>query len=156
MSDVHATVSERLAVDTARYTLGRRAIVTALEASTGPLSINDLLEECAGLVQSSAYRNLSVLERAGVVRRLVGLDEFTRYELAEDLTEHHHHLACSRCGRVEDFTLPETLEADLEAYLDTIAGEHGFTDVSHALDLVGTCRTCSDADSGVTGPGVTG
>ena len=46
-----------------------------------------------------------MLEQAGVVHRVVATDEFTRYELAEDLTEHHHHLICSSCGAVADFTI---------------------------------------------------
>ena len=50
------------------------------------------------------YRNLVVLEQAGVVRRVTSTDDFARYELAEDLTEHHHHLICSSCGTVDDFT----------------------------------------------------
>ena len=56
--------------------------------------------------QSSAYRNLAVLEHAGVVRRVITEGEFARFELTEELTEHHHHLICSRCGRVEDVTVP--------------------------------------------------
>lgn len=142
MPDVHTTASERLAADNQRYTRGRREIITALVAAQGPVSINELLEACEGLVQSSAYRNLAALERTGVIRRVVALDDFTRYELAEALTEHHHHLVCAVCGRIEDFTMPDRLEADLEACLDAVADAHGFIGVEHALDLVGTCARC--------------
>lgn len=142
MRDVHDTAGERLRVDRQRYTEGRRAIVTALAAAEGPLRVDELLEACTGLAQSSAYRNLAVLERTGVIRRVVGLDEFARYELAEDLTEHHHHLVCEVCGRIEDFTIPEPLEADLEQCLDTVADDFGFHALSHQLDLVGTCARC--------------
>lgn len=142
MADLHATAGQRLAAADQRYTDGRRGIVAALAAAEAPVSIAELLEACDGLVQSSAYRNLGVLERSGVVRRLVALDDLTRYELAEDLTEHHHHLICEVCGRIEDFTMPEALEADLETYLDTVAAHHGFDDISHDLDLVGTCARC--------------
>ena len=62
-----------------------------------------------GLPQSSIYRNLSVLEQAGVVRRVITEDEFARYELTEAFTEHHHHLICSNCGKVEDVTIPGDL-----------------------------------------------
>src|SRR5205814_2363608 len=80
------------------YTRNRRTLVEALDESDRPVSIPELLGERRDLAQSSAYRNLAVLERAGVVRRIVTSDEFARYELAEDLTEHHHHLICSVCG----------------------------------------------------------
>ena len=69
------------------------------------VQIPQILEVDRSLAQSSAYRNLAVLERAGVVHRIVTTDEFARYELAEDLTEHHHHLICRSCGSVADFTL---------------------------------------------------
>ena len=73
----------------------RRALVDLLAEVDQPLTIPQLLERRRGLAQSSAYRNLAVLERAGVVHRIVTSDEFARYELAEDLTEHHHHLICA-------------------------------------------------------------
>ncbi len=142
MADVHATAGERLRLDKQRYTEGRRAIVAALVGADGPMRVDELLETCAGLAQSSAYRNLAVLERTGVIRRVVALDDFARYELAEDLTEHHHHLVCEVCGRIEDFTIPEPLEADLEDCLDSVASRFGFDGLSHQLDLVGVCNRC--------------
>jgi Fe2+ or Zn2+ uptake regulation protein len=89
------------------------------------------------------YRNLSVLERAAVVHRIVTADDFARYELAEDLTEHHHHhLICARCGDVADFTLPAPLEAELDQAAERVAKRTGFAVDRHQLDLVGTCPTC--------------
>jgi Fe2+ or Zn2+ uptake regulation protein len=84
-----------------------------------------------------------VLERAGVVHRIVTSDEFARYELAEDLTEHHHHLICSSCGEVADFTVPGTLEHELEHVLARAARRAGFRSTGHRLDVVGTCASCS-------------
>ncbi len=140
--DVHATALARLRADRQRYTGGRRAIVDELARTPRPLTIPELLAARADLAQSSVYRNLSVLERAGVVRRLLTHDDFARYELAEDLTEHHHHLICDRCGRVEDFVVPGGLEADLDRSLSKVASRHGFTHSSHRVDLVGTCALC--------------
>jgi Fe2+ or Zn2+ uptake regulation protein len=140
--DVHATALARLRVDRQRYTSGRRAIVEELSRTDRPLTIPELLDARRDLAQSSVYRNLSVLERAGVVRRLLTHDDFARYELAEDLTEHHHHLICDQCGRVEDFVVPATLEADLDQSLRRVASKHGFVHASHRVDLVGTCASC--------------
>ncbi|MDZ7733678.1 MAG: transcriptional repressor [Acidimicrobiia bacterium] len=84
-----------------------------------------------------------MLERAGVVRRIVTSDEFARYELAEDLTGHHHHLICSRCGAVEDFTVSPHLERSLERTAGRVVENTGFTVEHHRLDLVGTCETCN-------------
>jgi Fur family ferric uptake transcriptional regulator len=147
MPDLHATALARLRADGQRYTTNRRSVVEELERSDRPLSIPELLEAVGDLAQSSAYRTLSVLERVGVVRRLVTHDEFARYELAEDLTEHHHHLICSRCGTIQDFTVPDSLEADLERCLRRVASRHGFTGPSHRLDLVGTCARCRNGSN---------
>ena len=69
-----------------------------------------------------------MLERAGVVHRIVTADDFARYELAEDLTEHHHHLICSACGDVRDFTVSPELEGDLDRALAAASARaHGFS-----------------------------
>ena len=141
--DLHATAAERLRDDGQRYTTQRRALVDLLVAVDQPLTIPQLLDRQPGLAQSSAYRNLAVLERAGVVHRIVTSDEFARYELAEDLTHHHHHLICLSCGEVTDFEVPPAVEHDLEAALDRVAQRTGFQVRTHRLDLVGTCPGCS-------------
>lgn len=135
--------SSRLRRDGQRYTDNRRALVGVLQ--DGPLTIPEILARRPGLAQSSAYRNLAVLERSGVVRRIVTVDEWARYELAEDLTEHHHHLICTRCGLVEDFTVSHQLERSLDAALERVAEQSGFSVQHHRLDLVGVCGTCDRA-----------
>jgi Fe2+ or Zn2+ uptake regulation protein len=141
--DVHTVATARLRADGQRYTAGRRALVDALAASGQPVTIPQLLERGRGLAQSSVYRNLAVLERASVVHRIVTADDFARYELAEGLTEHHHHhLICDRCGEVTDFTLPSSVEAQLDTAAAKVARSTGFAVDRHQLDLVGTCPSC--------------
>jgi len=70
-------------------------------------------------------------------------DEFARYELAEDLTRHHHHLICSSCGDVTDFEVSDAIEHNLETALAKVARRTGFRVSAHRLDLVGTCPTCA-------------
>ena len=142
-TDLHELAATRLRARGQRYTRSRRAIVDDLAGADAPLSIPQLLERDRSLAQSSTYRNLTELEQAGVVHRIVTADEFSRYELEEDLTEHHHHLICSHCGDVRDFTVPPALEHDLDRALDQIAAEHDFTADNHRLDLIGTCATCA-------------
>jgi Fe2+ or Zn2+ uptake regulation protein len=141
-TDLHEVATVRLGGAEQRYTRVRRAIVDLLAAADAPLSLPQLLERDRSLAQSSAYRNLVVLERAGVVHRIVTADDFARYELAEDLTGHHHHLMCTGCGEVRDFTVPAAVEADLARALAAAAAEHGFSVEHHRLDLVGRCASC--------------
>jgi Fe2+ or Zn2+ uptake regulation protein len=142
-ADLHDTAAARLRDDGQRYTPNRRAVVDALAEADRPLTIPELLSGGHHLAQSSAYRNLAVLEQADIVRRIVTSDEFARYELAEDLTEHHHHLICSSCGAVEDFTVSAELETSLEQVAQHVVRETGFHVEHHRLDLVGRCRNCS-------------
>ncbi|HEX5365707.1 MAG TPA: Fur family transcriptional regulator [Acidimicrobiales bacterium] len=142
VADLHEEVAQRLASRGRRYTTARRAIVEVLAAAGAPLSIAGLRRQDGSLALSSAYRNLSVLERSGVVHRVVGADDLARYELAEELTGHHHHLICTTCGDVRDFTVSPELEGDLDRALARIARAHGFVVDHHRLDLVGTCPGC--------------
>jgi Fur family transcriptional regulator, ferric uptake regulator len=141
--ELHASAALRLRDDDQRYTSGRRALVELLADADRPLTVAEVLDRSDGLAQSSAYRNLALLERAGVVHRIVTDDEFGRFELAEDLTgHHHHHLICTHCGQVEDFTLPADLEDRLDDALHRVALTTAFTTDHHRLDLVGTCAQC--------------
>ena len=125
-----------------RYTTGRRRLVAALQAGDGPLTITQILAEDDTLAQSSVYRNLAILEEVGAVSRIATRDDFARYELAEDLTGHHHHLICSTCGDVADFALSSRFEANLDRALNQAAEVVGFSVEAHRLDLLGTCAEC--------------
>lgn len=107
------------------------------------MTMTQILESDDGLAQSSVYRNLLVLEDVGAVTRIVTRDDFARYELAEDLTEHHHHLICSDCGDVSDFSLSPQAEAALDRALQRAARKARFEATGHQLDLVGRCVDCS-------------
>ena len=141
-SDLDTAAETRLRREGQRYTRGRRALVATLSTAATPLAIGELTGE---VPQSSAYRNLAVLEQAGVVRRVITDGDSARFELAEDLTGHHHHLICSSCGRVEDVEVPPSLERDIDRALDRLARKAAFASVHHRLDLIGTCRDCAAA-----------
>jgi Fur family ferric uptake transcriptional regulator len=143
VADVHDTASRRLRAAGQRYTSGRRAAVDVLARATAPLTIPEVVAGGRRIPQSSAYRSLAVLEQAGVVRRILTSGDFARFELAEDLTQHHHHLICSSCGGVEDFTAPPALERSLRRAVQDVEGATGFAAAHHRLDLVGTCTTCA-------------
>lgn len=135
-------VAGRLAAVGQRLTGTRRAIVEALAHAEKPLSIPEILSSGSGLAQSSVYRNLAVLERAGAVTRVVTTDEWARFELSEALTGHHHHLVCSRCGAVDDVRIPDDVEQELDHALGVLAERAGFQLQHHRLDLVGVCGKC--------------
>ncbi len=140
--DLHRVAEHRLRRTDQRYTSGRRAIVDLLVTAGHPVSIGDIAESLPDLPRSSAYRHLVDLHAAGLVRRVTANDEFTRYELAEDLTEHHHHLLCVNCGRVTDVTLPADFEQQVGIAIGRLAHAAGFQPHSHRLDVLGLCAAC--------------
>lgn len=142
--DLHPTVAQELRQGGQRYTPVRRRLVGILVEADGPLTIPEILRRGPRLAQSSVYRNLAVLERAGVVHRVVTSEEHARYELAEELSgHHHHHLICASCGRVEDFVTPRRVEQVLDRTMSEVAEGAGFSPTHHRLDLVGLCDRCS-------------
>jgi Fe2+ or Zn2+ uptake regulation protein len=140
---LHNTVEQRLRRADQRYTAGRRAIVDALAEAGHPVSIEDIAEAVPQLPRSSAYRHLVDLQNAGVVRRVAAHDEFARFELAEDLTEHHHHLLCVNCGRLTDVTPPDHFEASVATTIDELSQAVGFKPHGHRLDVFGLCASCA-------------
>jgi Fe2+ or Zn2+ uptake regulation protein len=141
-TEIHRTVRDRLDQNDQRYTTGRRAVVDALATIDGPITLPELIDAAPTLAQSSAYRNLAVLEEVGVVRRLVHGADHARYELAEDLTEHHHHLICESCGTVRDVTLTPKLERRLDDAFEALSAAEGFAPTHHTIDLYGRCADC--------------
>jgi Fe2+ or Zn2+ uptake regulation protein len=140
--ELHNSVSTLLSDADQRYTSGRRTLVEVLRTAGRPLTAAEIFQT-GDLAQSSAYRNLSVLESCGVVHRVAGTDDFARFELAEHVTDHHHHhLICTACGQVSDFTVSEDLERLLDAATDAVAEATGFHPEQHRLDLLGRCASC--------------
>lgn len=153
---LHDQVEARLAALEQRYTKKRRALVESLLAVDGPVTISEIVSRAGDIPTSSAYRNLTVLCEAGVARRLVGTDDLGRFELAEDLSgHHHHHLVCTGCGTVADVRASTGLEQALADAARVAATETGFEVNDHRIDMVGRCPACR-SDGGHTGSGWVG
>jgi len=127
-----------------RYTAGRRTVVAALAAADGPRSAAELHRAIGDAVPlSSLYRTLTVLQEADVVMPHFGVHGLTRYELAEWLAGHHHHLICISCGAVDDIDLPPAYERRVQTLVDDISSIAAFTPASHAVEIEGRCARCA-------------
>ncbi|MEX0698630.1 MAG: Fur family transcriptional regulator [Acidimicrobiia bacterium] len=141
--NIDETVRRHLADRDVRYTMGRKAVVRALHRSTGPQSAADIHARVKPPVPlSSLYRSLVILEGAGVVAAHHSQGPVARFELAEWLTGHHHHVVCVSCGRVDDVSLDPTAEKALDELVGKVALATGFTVAEHALEIEGTCPVC--------------
>jgi Fur family ferric uptake transcriptional regulator len=92
---------------------------------------------------SSLYRTLSVFENAGVVAPHFSKKGVTRYELAEWLQGHHHHLICVDCGAIDDVDLPQDYEEKVRELVDGISSIVSFAPMNHALEIEGHCSRCA-------------
>jgi Fur family ferric uptake transcriptional regulator len=122
-----------------RPTRQRRAVVSALqgfEDFRSAQDIHDLLRRNGDNVGlSTVYRTLQALADGGEVDVLRSGDGEAVYRRCS--TSHHHHLVCRSCGRTVEIEGPA-----VERWAGRVAGEHGFTDVSHTLEVFGTCPNC--------------
>jgi Fe2+ or Zn2+ uptake regulation protein len=140
---VHDFAGQRLRDAEQMYTKGRRELVMLLYEYGRPATILQLLDQGATLTQSSMYRNMVDLETVGVVQKIAGGDDRARYELAEELIGHHHHLICTECGSVDDFVVPASTERSLDAGLKKALVGIGFQLYGHRLDVLGICTECA-------------
>ncbi|MFP5224571.1 MAG: Fur family transcriptional regulator [Actinomycetota bacterium] len=143
MRGVRDAAASRLRSAGQRVTAVRSTIVRVLSDATAPLTVPEICDAEPDLAQSSVYRNLAVLTETGVVHRIeAGIH--SRFELADDLSQrHHHHLICTECGRVEDFEPGKDIETAASRGLAAAARAKGFRMEAHRLDVVGSCADCA-------------
>lgn len=121
-----------------RATAPRRAVVAAALARSRPFTAQELVEGLAGIGRATVFRTLDVLVRVGALSRMHGVEageRCVRYTRCEP--EHHHHLRCRSCGRVEEIELRA-----LERQLAGIARRRGFLAVEHEVEIAGLCPRC--------------
>lgn len=129
---------------TLRPTKQRTAVVEALAAAgdfRSAQEIHALLAERGDPVGlATVYRTLQRLADAGEVDLLRTDAGELAYRRCSGT--HHHHLVCRSCGSTIEVEGPT-----VERWATAVAREHGFLDVSHTLEVFGTCRACRDAST---------
>lgn len=123
----------------ARPTRQRRAVAEVLATFTDFRSAQEIHELLGSRGQqvglATVYRTLQRLAEAGEVDMLRTEDGEAIYRRCSE--SHHHHLVCRGCGATVEVEGPA-----VERWTRTIAGEHGYDDVSHTLEIFGTCPRC--------------
>ncbi|MCE4553534.1 ferric iron uptake transcriptional regulator [Pelomonas cellulosilytica] len=94
-----------------------------------------LLLQDADIGLATVYRVLMQFAQAGLLLRTHFDTGKAVFELNEG--DHHDHLVCLRCGRVEEFS-----DAEIECRQQAIAAERSFRLQAHALALYGLCSRC--------------
>ena len=92
-------------------------------------------QESVGL--TTVYRALQTLSEQGAVDVLRRADGEALYRRCS--TRHHHHLVCRSCGKTV-----EVEGVPVERWATRVAGQHGFVDIDHTVEVYGTCADCAE------------
>ena len=119
----------------------RRAVLETLAEQACCLTAVELYERVRAAGRpvglASVYRAIEQLAGLGLVQRVDVGDGVARYEpLAAD-GDHHHHVVCDDCGRVEPFS-----DDRLERAIHSAGGRVGFAVEAHEVVLRGACGEC--------------
>jgi Fur family transcriptional regulator, ferric uptake regulator len=90
---------------------------------------------------TTVYRALQALADRGELDVLNAGDGQQVYRACGS-GEHHHHLVCRTCGRTIEVSGPA-----VERWAQAVGDQHGFTDVTHTVEVFGTCPACAAADA---------
>ena len=121
-----------------KVTPARLSLLRLLRMAKKPLSVQEIKERVGRTIdQATIYRTLKSFRDCGLVRQIDLHHSHSYYEMIEE--NDHHHLVCTRCGRIEDF---------IECYIDEITKvvlkkSKAFDRISeHSLELFGICKPC--------------
>jgi Fur family ferric uptake transcriptional regulator len=125
----------------ARSGAARDAVIAYLAEQQCCVSAQEVLDGLRADGRSvgiaSVYRALDQLAELGLVHRIDLGEGLTRFEPAQPDGEHHHHLVCGSCGKVDRFDDPA-----LERAISAVAGSHGYALGHHEVVLRGACGDC--------------
>lgn len=124
-----------------RSTRQKRALAAALAASDGFRSAQELHAELLAhgenIALTTVYNQVRALADAGELDALRSDDGEIRYRRCAS-EDHHHHLVCRLCGTAIEVEGPE-----VERWAAKTGNEHGFLDVTHTVEITGTCPDCA-------------
>ena len=103
-----------------------------------------LLEDRSDIGLATVYRVLTQFEQAGLLNRSNFESGKAVYEINEG--QHHDHLVCTSCGKVEEF-----FDAEIEKRQAAVAKVKGWTVHDHAMSLYGLCADCTRQHNKATG-----
>lgn len=130
-----ASAVTRLETQGHRITAPRRKVVATVLSWPGQFSAEELALRMPDVGRATAFRTLKLLVELGVVCRVMLEGGRFRYRLS--YPDHHHHMVCLVCGRVEDL-----VDGSLEATMRRVAQRSRFTTEGHWLEIYGRCSTC--------------
>ena len=111
------------------------AVIGVIASMPGHFTAEALAARVRGVGRATVFRTLKLLVDEGVVCRVLLDDGHLHYRLSR--SAHHHHLVCTQCGAIEDFTT-----CDVAEVIDDLSRRTGYEIESHWLELYGRCSRC--------------
>jgi len=138
MSNPKIHLLEKILKDnTHSVTQPRRLVFEAL-AHKESQSMHEIIQQVAEQVDRvSVYRIIELYEKLGIVQRIT-IGWKYKLELSDIFLEHHHHLSCSRCGKI----IAVKDSQRLETLISELSQAHNFHLTNHQLELQGYCQQC--------------
>lgn len=128
-----------------KITRQREVIITVLIENKGKhLNLEQILESSHAyhdnISAATIYRNITFLEKSGIIKKFTGHDKKSYYEIEERgaAQKHHDHFFCVKCGAIIEF-----YNQELEKLQRWIAKESGFVISDHRLEIYGKCAKCA-------------
>lgn len=123
-----------------KVTLPRMKVLSVFESAkaqhfSAEMVYKSLLEQGEDVGLATIYRVLTQFESAGIIKRHHFEGGHAIYELADG--DHHDHLVCAKCERVEEF-----YDEVIENQQEVVAKKAGFKIIDHSLTLYGICQAC--------------
>ena len=128
-----------------KLTRQRLSILKVISSSRSHLTPAEIYEKAAredpnvGLV--TVYRTLDILAKHGLICKIHTGGSSQSFLVRKPEIYHHHHLVCSDCGNVVDFT-----NCNLEELENELSKKTGFNIEGHLLELHGTCPDCNKGE----------
>jgi Fur family ferric uptake transcriptional regulator len=133
-----------------KITPGREAILNVLSKEEKHLSAEEIYMKVHALYPAigltSVYRTLEIMKELGLIYEFDFGDGRSRYELAEGEKgkNHHHHLVCTKCKRVIDYT--DFIDQEIKLLKDTereLSKKYEFNITNHLIQFYGLCKKCN-------------
>jgi Fur family ferric uptake transcriptional regulator len=128
-------VTERLELRGHRMTTSRRRVVDAVLAQQGHFTVDDVLRKTRRVGRATVFRTMRLLLDLNIVCRVLLDDGTLHYRVSTG--RHHHHLVCTDCGRVEDFS-----QCDVESLVRDLQKATQYEVQAHWLEVYGRCQAC--------------
>jgi Fur family ferric uptake transcriptional regulator len=118
----------------------RRQVLDVFLRESKPVTASEVHRRISkrGADLASVYRTIELFCRMGVLTEVDHTPQGRRYELSDEYREHHHHLICRGCGKIQDFE-----DCFLEEFEKVIRRKARFRVTRHDLKFFGLCRACA-------------